>query len=148
MTRLPFLGISVSIALLTAGCLPALPSIGFDQQAEAEDLLGTWKIKKTSGMKILGQGLLEYTFTDDCGWFSDTAEEEDLDYQSCEAETLTGIEFEYDFDEDDGMITILDSLEQNAGLVDGSYYVLMKNDNKMAWENELNGLKSYVFTRK
>ena len=50
MMRL-FLGISVSIALLTSGCLPRCPLLVLINR-QRPNLLGTWKIKKTSGMKF------------------------------------------------------------------------------------------------
>ena len=145
MKRRPVLFRFVSIALLASACAPALPSIGyFSPVFSPEQFWGTWKIKKSSGMKILGQGLLQYTFTDYCVG-------EYARYTVCEVETKSGLVFEYDYDlnASDIAITIYGSSDQNAGLIDGSYYVFSKGDDKMAWENVdvRFGPKSYVFTR-
>ena len=139
---------SILIAFFSSGCLPALPSIGFNEQADFNDVLGTWKIKKASGVKVLGQSLLQYTFTDDCSWEGDTGGSSEYEY--CAVDTLSGITFRYDFDEGDGIITISESIEQSAGLADGNYYVFLKSDEKMAWENaDIDiAVKSYVFTKK
>ena len=94
MKRLSLVLTSAAVVLLSSACLPALPSIGFNEPADVDDFLGTWKIKKTSGMKILGQSLLQYTFTDDCDWEDDTGS---FGYEGCDVETLPGVTFEYDF---------------------------------------------------
>ena len=87
MNRFQLVLITLFLVLFSSACVPALPSVGYNDPASEADLVGTWKLKKASGMKFLGIGTLTYTFEDDCGGYT------------CDIETTTGTTFEYEFDE-------------------------------------------------
>ena len=121
--------IPVLVIVLFFGC----SAIGFNTQALETDIQGTWVLQQVSGTSCVA-GILEYEFSSSSFGLGTV--------------DSTNGKFFYSFNDSSGLITITGSVAVNGGLVDGKYYVFLKDD-KMAWEFEdTNPITAYVFEKK
>ena len=122
--------ILIVAAIVMFGC----SGFDYDEEATAADIQGDWSLDEVSGIGCCS-GLLTYTI-------AGTNLDNTIGEVTCSTNSAV---FDYEFDNTEGLITIDGSTAENAGLVDGSYYVFI-DGSKMAWRFENNPSQTaYIF---